>query len=204
MTTNPILLTVAGKSENEDRGLILTDGPRTILCVADGAGGLSGAAEAATMAIEYIRTNVMQLGSGEACVDLLRQMDAAVSKDKVAGETTFALAVITPGEIYGASVGDSGIWLIPPEGNPIDLTARQQRKPFIGSGSAWPVGSRQRQSQEILLLATDGLLKYTSAARIIETCRRNSLDVAAQKIFNLVKLPGDKFPDDATVILAAL
>jgi serine/threonine protein phosphatase PrpC len=200
----PILLSVAGNPENQDRGLIVPDGPRTALCVADGAGGRSGGTEAAVLAIEFIRQNAAQLSTSEACVDLLRQMDAAISKDPVAGETTFALAVVAQGEIYGASVGDSGIWLIPPSGDLIDLTARQQRKPFIGSGSAWPVGFQQRDPQGILLLATDGLLKYTSAARIVETCRQNPPNTAAQQLIELVKYPSGNFPDDVTVILASL
>ena len=198
----PILLTVAGKPENEDRGLVISDGPRTILCVADGAGGLSGAAEAATAATEFLRANVTLLSNGEACVDLLRQMDIAVSKNPVAGLTTFALAVIVPGQIYGASVGDSGIWLIPPDGTPIDLTARQQRKPFIGSGNAWPVGFRQIDPCGTLLLATDGLLKYAPASRIIETCRQNPPASAAPQLIELVKYPSGNFSDDVTIILA--
>jgi serine/threonine protein phosphatase PrpC len=48
----PILLTAAGNPENQDRGLVIQDGVRVVLCVADGVGGLSCGAEAATMAIE--------------------------------------------------------------------------------------------------------------------------------------------------------
>ena len=49
-------------------------------------------------------------------------MASAIAKDAIAGETTCALAVATPEDILGASVGDSGVWLIPESGNHLDLT----------------------------------------------------------------------------------
>ena len=53
---------------------------------------------------------------------------------------------------------------------------------------------------------TPFLLTGAAAAATMATefCSWNSPDVAAQKLFDLVKLPGDKFPDDVTVIVAAL
>ena len=158
----PVLLTAAGNPENQDRGIVIEDGERVVLCVADGAGGRSGGTEAATMVVELVRQNANLLINAESCAELLRKMDAAIAKDAVAGETTCAVAVVTPEEICGASVGDSGAWLIPANGNHLDLTHAQQRKPFIGSGSAWPVSFRRPLQAGWLLLATDGLLKYTS------------------------------------------
>ena len=133
----PILLTAAGNPENQDRGLIVHEGPRTVLCVADGAGGLSGGAQAASMAVEAVRQNASLMIDAESCTEVLRKMDAAIAQDSIAGETTCALAVVTPGEIFGASVGDSGVWLIPERGDSINLTQGQQRKPFIGSGRSY-------------------------------------------------------------------
>ena len=164
---SPILQTAAGNPENQDRGLVLHDGQRIILCVADGAGGLSGGTEAASSAVKLIRQNAIRLSDPDACAEALRSMDTAVAKDSDAGETTCALAIVTPDEIFGASVGDSGVWWIPENGNYINLSHAQQRKPFIGSGSAWPVPFRHQNQGGSLLLATDGLLKYTSAERII-------------------------------------
>jgi PPM family protein phosphatase len=198
----PILLTVAGNPQNQDRGLIVHDGPRTVLCVADGAGGRSGGIEAATMATEFVRTNVTTLMNADTCAELLRRMDAGVAKDAIAGETTCALAVLTSEAIFGASVGDSGIWLIPGEGAHIDLTGGQQRKPFIGSGSAWPVPFRHPLQHGWLLLATDGLLKYAAAERIIDTCRHPADEAAAQRLIELVRYPSGAMPDDVTLILA--
>lgn len=200
----PILLTAAGNPENQDRGLVINDGSRVVLCVADGAGGRSGGTEAATMAVRLVRQNTSLLINAESCVEVLSKLDAAIAKDAVAGETTCALAVVTPEEIFGASVGDSGVWLIPANGNHLDLTHAQERKPFIGSGSAWPVSFQRPRQPGCLLLATDGLLKYTSAERINAACREHAAEVAAQRLIELVRYPSGALPDDVTVILSEI
>ena len=200
----PILLTVAGNPENQDRGLIIHDGPRVVLCVADGAGGLSGGMEAAGMAVGLIHQNASLLSNSDLCAEILRKMDSAIAEDSAAGETTCALAIVTPEAVFGASVGDSGIWLIPETGAHVNLTQAQQRKPFVGSGSAWPVPFRCARQIGRLLLATDGLLKYTSPERIIAVCRELSADVAAQRLIELVRYPSGVLPDDVTLILGEI
>jgi PPM family protein phosphatase len=201
---NPILLTSAGNPQNQDRGVIIYDGPRVVLCVADGAGGLSGGAEAAILAVDMVRQNASLLVNADACAELLRNMDAAIAKDSIACETTCALAILTSEEIFGASVGDSGIWFIPENGNHLNLTQAQQRKPFIGSGTAWSIPFRHARTAGCLLLATDGLLKYTSAERIIAVCREHSIDVAGQRLIELVRYSSGALPDDVTLILVGL
>jgi len=201
---NAIFQTVAGNPENQDRGLVLHDGPRIILCVADGAGGRSGGAEAATLAVKLIRQGAHLLSDSDACAEALRKMDQAVAKDPVAGETTCVLAIVTPEEIFGASVGDSDAWWISESGDHLNLTEAQQRKPFIGSDSAWPVPFRHKNQPGNLLLATDGLLKYTSAERIIGTCREQPVEVAAGQLIELVRYPSGGLPDDVTLILTKL
>lgn len=200
----PILLTAAGNPENQDRGLIVNDGPRVVLCVADGAGGRSGGTEAAIMALELVRQNANQLVNAETCAEMLRKLDAAIAKDAIAGETTCALAVVAPEEIFGASIGDSGVWLIPANGKHLDLTHAQERQPFIGSGSAWPVSFQRPRQASCLLLATDGLLKYTSAERINAACREHATEVAAKRLIELVRYPSGALPDDVTVIVSEI
>jgi serine/threonine protein phosphatase PrpC len=200
----PILLTAAGNPENQDRGLVIHDGARTVLCVADGAGGRSGGAEAASMAMELIRQSVSQMNNAKSCAEVLRKMDAAIARDSSAGETTCALVIVTSEEVFGASVGDSGIWLVPEKGVHVDLTQGQQRKPFVGSGSGRPVSFRCPRQAGGLLLATDGLLKYTSAERIIAICREQAPEVAARRLIELVRYPSGALPDDVTIILTSL
>ena len=124
------------------------------------------------------------MSDAEQCVQILRQLDTAISRHPVAGETTCALAVITSDEIFGASVGDSGVWFIEESGAHADLTHAQQRKPLIGSGVAWSVPFRRPDQAGYLLLATDGLLKYTSSQRIIETCRQEPPNCAHNDCLN--------------------
>lgn len=201
---NAILRSVAGNPENQDRGLVLQDGPQLVLCVADGAGGRSGGAEAASLAIGLIREDAFRLNNRNTCAEALRRMDEAMAKDPVAGETTCTLAIVTPEEIFGASVGDSEVWWIPESGDPLNLTESQQRKPFVGSGGAWPVPFQRRNQPGWLLLATDGLLKYTSAERIVGVCREQAVELAANQLIELVRYPSGGLPDDVTVILTKL
>jgi PPM family protein phosphatase len=200
----PILLSASGNLENQDRGIIIHDGPRTLLGVADGVGGRSGGAEAASMAVESIRKNVSTMNNADDCAEVLRKIDEAIAEDSLAGETTCAVAVVTKEEIFGASVGDSGVWMLPKTEGQLDLTPGQQHKPFIGSGGAWPVPFQCPKQPGTLLLATDGLLKYTSAERIISTCRENSIELAAQRLIELVRYSSGALPDDVTLILAEL
>jgi PPM family protein phosphatase len=200
----PILLTAAGNPENQDRGLIVHDGPRTVLCVADGAGGRSGGMEAAKMAVELVHQTASRMSNADLCADALRKVDAAIANDSIAGETTCALAIVTLDEIFGASVGDSGIWLIPKVSPRTDLTQAQQRKPFIGSGSAWPVPFQCSRQIGALLLATDGLLKYASPESIIRTCGEYPVELAAQRLIELVRYASGALPDDVTLILTDL
>ena len=153
------------------------------------------------MATDFIRQNVALAITSDSCSELLRRMDAAIAKDSTAGETTCAMVILTPDELLGASVGDSGGWLIPEKGVHVNLTHAQQRKPLIGSGRALPIPFQHPRQKGDLLLATDGLLKYTSAELIIGTCRQQPTEVAAQRLIELVRYPSGALPDDVTVIL---
>jgi serine/threonine protein phosphatase PrpC len=199
---NPMLLTAAGNPQNQDRGIVILGGPMVALCVADGAGGLSGGAEAAIKATDFVRRNSRLANTAESCSELLLRMDAAIANDSAAGETTCVLTVVTPEDVFGASVGDSGAWLIPEGGVHLDLTRAQRRKPLIGVGGAWPIPFHHPRQSGRLLLATDGLLKYASAELIVETCSsRRPTDEAAQRLIELVRYPSGALPDDVTVIL---
>ena len=194
--------TAAGNPENQDRGAVIDSSAGLVLVVADGAGGLSGGSAAAHMAVEWVQQRAAGLGDVNACVSLLETMDQAVYEDKIAGETTCALAVVTAAAVFGASVGDSGVWAIDERGF-INLTESQSRKPFIGSGcvSAIPF-EHKRTDGELLLLATDGLLKYTSPERILTVCRNHGPSEVPQKLIELVRYPSGALPDDVMVIFA--
>ena len=118
-----ILETAAGNPENLDRGAVIESSIGLVLVAADGAGGQSGGTAAAIMAVASVRQEANELRDANARVTLLRDIDQAICKDRVVGETTCALAVVTPGAVYEASVGDSGVWIISERGL-INLTER--------------------------------------------------------------------------------
>ena len=197
------LETAAGNPENLDRGVVIEASIGLVMVVADGAGGQSGGAEAKAMAGELVRQNTNELRDASACVTLLPSMDQAISKDRVAGETTCALAVVTRDGVCGASVGDSGVWAINESGF-INLTERQSRKSLIGSGSAWPSPLEYRITDgDSLLLATNGLLKYTSSERIVAVCHDEVALHVPRRLIELVRYPSGALPDDVTVIFAS-
>jgi serine/threonine protein phosphatase PrpC len=155
------------------------------------------------MAVESARQKANELRDVNACIALLRNMDQAICQDRVAGETTCALAVVTQTGVYGASVGDSGVWVITESGF-INLSEGQSRKPFIGSGSAWPSPFEYNKitGKDSLLLATDGLLKYTGSERINAICRNDDGSHIPRRLIELVRYPSGGLPDDVTVIFA--
>src|SRR5437868_5204439 len=128
-----ILRTAAGNVRNQDRGVVFQSRDGFVLCVADGAGGISGGEQAASTAIELIQRNADLLVNGESCSETLRRIDLIIADGRGGGETTCVVAVVAPERIFGASVGDSGAWFVPANGPAIDFTRAQQRKPLLGS-----------------------------------------------------------------------
>lgn len=64
-----------------------------------------------------------------------------------------------------------------------------------------PVAMRIRQLGT-LLLATDGLTKYTSAERIVDVIRTTPFDDTPRALIELVRPSSGRLPDDVAVILA--
>jgi serine/threonine protein phosphatase PrpC len=142
----------------------------------------------------------MSLIDTNACLNVLQQLDEAIERDVTAGETTCVIAVVEEGNVYGASVGDSGAWMVRPSGI-IDLTKDQVRKPFVGSGSAHTVAfTHTCKRGDHLMLATDGLLKFTSPSRIGEVCQLNEVEQIPDRLIGLVRNRSGALPDDTTVI----
>lgn len=198
-----ILKTAAGGVENQDRGLVMELESGAVLVVADGAGGLGGGARAAVFSVEFLRAQARRLVDSSVCAAALRSLDQEICLDEGAGETTCALVVVGGSRLFGASVGDSGVWVVGSTGV-TDLTGRQVRKPLIGSGEAEPVGfvGSNWVRGDKLLLATDGLLKYTSAERIVGVCREGDDESCAARLIELVRYSSGRLPDDVTVIVA--
>lgn len=116
------------------------------------------------------------------------------------GETTCIIVILSEAEIIGASVGDSGALIFSKDG--VDnLTRNQIRKPLLGSGQASPVGFSQTHLDGVLLIASDGLLKYTSQEKIAATIAASGFDEAAKKLIDLVRYQSGTLPDDVSILL---
>ena len=160
-----------------DRGLALA--------LADGAGGTSNGTETAAM--------IVNSGFDNA-VAALMTLDG-----RVPGESTAVLLLVTD-EITGASVGDSGAWLVGPK-DTIDLTHKQHRKPLVGGG-AQPVAISPTKLDGTLVVASDGLFAYAKREDIERVVRNTpELEAAAQRLVELVRLPNRTLPDDIAIIL---
>jgi serine/threonine protein phosphatase PrpC len=179
---------------DEDRLLVVRRGERsTIAMVCDGAGNSGKGALAADIAIRELARQ-----GQEGFVDWVRALhavDQLVKRDAQGGETTCVVVDVSDiGEIRGASVGDSGAWLIHSSRPVSDLTANQDRA-RLGSGLAHPVRF-SAQLMGRLVLASDGLLKYIRTTDISR--------VAAHGVDALVegvRLKSGALQDDVAVIL---
>jgi serine/threonine protein phosphatase PrpC len=192
----------SGGHELQDRAEYFWQGANLILVIADGAGGMSGGAEAAEFVVrrvkEAVKSDALKI---EELREFLVSTDQHMAAAQTFGETTCVIAALSNKKIVGASVGDSEAWLVSQTGIE-KLTTQQRRKPFLGSGSAMPVSFEREQLSETLLIATDGLFKYTGEDKIASEALIVDLEQAAQKLIELVRYPSGALPDDVSVILA--
>lgn len=167
-----------------------------MLVVADGAGGTGGGAGAAEAVLAAVGASPA-VWTPQGWAELLARVDA----EQRTGETTAVVCSVVGDVIVGASVGDSGAWRID-RGVVDDLTHAQRRKPLLGSGRAVMVPFTARLGDATLLLASDGLLKYTSAERIVSCVAGIDLASIAGDLLDLVRLRSGALPDDVAILLA--
>jgi serine/threonine protein phosphatase PrpC len=136
-----------------------------VVCLADGQGGQSGGARAATLACQTALARALQLppavlADWTAWPAILRAADEAVAADREAGFTTLIGLCARGPQLAGASCGDSAAFLLNRGSEPIDLTAQQEKNPPVGSGVAvfMPFMRRLVLPWRILILS-DGVWK---------------------------------------------
>lgn len=178
---------------NEDRLLVERRDDWTIAIVCDGAGNGGRGAIAADLAIaelsRFAGTGFIEWRRGMHAVDQL------LARTAQGGETTcVALAISDQGYCYGASVGDSGAWMLPRGGPARELT-QQQHRARLGSGQAWPVAFKAQLMGQ-LLLASDGLFKYIRSTDLL-ACAARGVDA----LIDSVRLKSGALQDDIAVIL---
>ncbi len=168
------------------------------MVVADGAGGTGGGAAAADRLLAAL-TNRRTEATSTDWWSVLLELDEELSAR--GGQTTAVVAFVDGDRVRGASVGDSAAWLISPEGGMTDLTVHQRRKPLVGSGEALPVEFEGERRGGRLLLATDGLIKYTPRDRICALAMTGSVVEAVDALINAVRLPSGALQDDVAIVL---
>lgn len=179
----------------EDRAAHFVMAFGEILVVADGAGGTGDGMYAAEAVIAAVAAGLDSADAG-ACVALLARVDAELRR----GQTTAVVALVSGDEIHGASVGDSGAWLVGAMDYDV-LTEHQRRKPLIGSGRATPVAFRARLGQGTLLLASD-VFNYAPPRSISGLVVGGALDGLAERLCDVVRLRSGAWPDDVVVLVA--
>jgi len=185
----------------EDRLAVYRTPGGAVVVVADGAGGVGGAAIAAQSVCDFLMARALKTTvDGRCWSDALRDADAALAADSHGGLTTVVVVEVRGNSLFGASVGDSGAWTITESGI-VDLTAGQSRKPLVGSGAARPVAFGPVPARGRLLVATDGILKYARMETIAMCALTRSLDDAATALIDSVRLRNGRLQDDVGLIL---
>jgi serine/threonine protein phosphatase PrpC len=198
------MLTIAHRVENggrgEDRVLVEHLGSRTLAVVADGAGGTGSGAAAAAMAcsIAAQRLRTQDPGSPENWARCLYEVDQALVR--TGGQCTAVVVEISGAQVFGASVGDSGAWMLNGRGV-IDLTENQHRKPLLGSDEAMPMGFGPIELSGRLLIATDGLLKYSTESEIAQRATGVPMNEAIDRLIAAVRLRNGALQDDVGIVL---
>ncbi len=195
------------REASEDRAVAInTFSGSLVLAVADGVGGRVGGGEAAALAVETVELEAEKLArrGRQLYSGFFRALDTALVAHPEAGQTTLVALTLTSQKIFGASSGDSEAWWITAEGH-FDLTEAQKRKPHLGTGAAEPVPFELKLTQPgTLLLATDGLFKYSDPLAITEAIRMaEDLEAAAEALLTLAA-PSGRFYDDIALILVRL
>jgi serine/threonine protein phosphatase PrpC len=173
-----------------------------LFALCDGAGGVSGAGEAADIVAEHlIRVAPIPRGSTRAfLVDVLHWIDKSPILAASAGLTTALVVVVADGIVQGASVGDSEAWLVS-DVDEMVLTEEQNRKPLVGSRRCAAVAFGPVPMRGTLLLGSDGLFKYCSRDTLLSIARSSELDSIPEQLVRASQLPSGRLHDDLAVLV---
>jgi PPM family protein phosphatase len=183
------------RGTGQDRAVARTTEDGVLIALADGAGGTANGAFAAQAVIDVA---LAMPARGADWRSVLEQLDGDARLQ--GGQTTAVVLSVSEAGIDGASVGDSGAWVI--RGTEIeDLTAGQPRKPLLGGGcDPAPIRGGPLASGT-LLVGSDGLLKYARRSDIARIAISPDLQRAARELIDLVRLESGALQDDVSVVL---
>ena len=180
----------------EDRVDVIHTEERTVIVVADGAGGTGSGDLAAEFVVHEVQANYKLIHSANDWSEFLRQTDKQIS----VGESTAVVVDVRPFGIAGSSVGDSQAWIIS-GGQITDLTAKQVRKPLLGSGTCEPIGFTHSPLAGLLITATDGFFDYAKRDEIIRLVGITKFYEILRKCIELVQLPSGEMWDDIGIVV---
>ena len=170
---------------------------RTVIVVADGAGGSGAGALAAKKVIREVESGYTQIHSAAEWSVFLRQIDCRIND----GESTAVVVDIRPFGIAGASVGDSRAMIISEE-LVTELTIHQHRKPLLGSGQAEPVGFTSEPLDGVLLVGTDGFFNYAKPEAIRALVIADDFPTLPRRCIESVRLKSGEYWDDIGMVAA--
>ncbi len=188
-------LTEAYRTPCEDRIAVIHHDDRTVIVVADGAGGVGSGDLAAETVVREIANEHPGISTAKDWERGLRQLDGRIGT----GESTAVVVDLRPDSIIGASVGDSGAWVVYDD-QLVDLTANQNRKPLLGSGAARPTPFSHGPLRGTLIVATDGFWNYVRRDALTCMFAETDLSEIPRRCVELVRLPSGDLWDDVAVV----
>lgn len=190
------VLVAAARSGGQDRARVFEREDALIVALADGAGGTGNGAIAAQAIVDAV--GEVTSATHDWCA-LLDELDVDAQR-QINGQSTAVIVTIRGGVVSGASVGDSGAWLIR-DSDLHDLTEGQHRKPLVGAGCVPRRIPPTALDGGTLLVASDGLLRYAKLTDLARIARGADLHEAARALVDLVRLPNGTLQDDVAVVL---
>jgi len=183
----------------EDRIAVVEAGDRTLIVVADGAGGIGSGDQAAEAVVREVKAAVQVATTADGWSIVLSQADFRVG----IGQSTAVVVDLGPQGICGASVGDCQAWLVK-EGAITNLTANQRRKPLLGTGEAVPVGFTLDSLVGILIVATDGFCNYIKPAQVIKAIATAEFVALPRTLLSMVRLKSGELWDDVGIVVCRM
>lgn len=183
------------RGAGQDRLSVSATRDRVVIALADGAGGAAGGEQAAAAVIDAAAAAAQT----DDWVAVLTELE--LDPDRLGpGQTTAIIATVTREGIRGASIGDSGAWVLR-DGRIEDLTHAQHRKPLLGDHSVAIPFHAAPLVGATLLVASDGLFRHASAEAIARVASQPDLAAAARELVALARLPSGELPDDVAIVL---
>ena len=191
---------LAATPPGEDGVRVRARGDELLLLVVDGAGGVSGGAEATAALLGWLDEAPQAEGDIPwelLAAEWLEALDARLQAAPDMGEAACVLARLAEGEVRGASAGDCRARVAAGPGDRW-LTLRQRRE-RLGSGNAAPVPFRDQMGpDDVLVLGTDGLWKYADPDLVTTRARQGA---RAGELAALPRLASGALPDDVAVVV---